>query len=264
MADTVYRHAQRFNTLWLLMPITSLVVAAVLWFSGDPQAQLGIGIVLSTTVVTLAIFGRLVVELARRGWRVTGNDLSRPMLDYARARLREEGLSARLVHGDMAELELAGRFDLAHCLVSTFKYLLSERAATRHLERVADLLVPGGLYCLGFHLTDYDNLRFDRERWVVDEGDTRVVCNIQAWPADPGRRRERMRSRMRITEAGRVHEQETHWWFRTWDARQVRRLLRREPRLELVAVHDFRYDPEVEITLEEGFDVLLVLRRRPD
>jgi SAM-dependent methyltransferase len=208
--------------------------------------------------------GRLVVELARRGWRVTGNDLSRPMLAYAHARLREEGLAARLVHGDMAELELTGRFDLGHCLVSTFKYLLSERAATRHLERVADLLVPGGLYCLGFHLTDYDNLRFDRERWVVDEGDTRVVCNIQAWPADPGRRRERMRSRMRITEAGRVHEQETHWWFRTWDARQVRRLLRREPRLELVAVHDFRYDPEAEIELEEGFDVLLVLRRRPD
>ena len=71
MADTVYRHAQRFNTLWLLMPITSLVVAAVLWFSGDPQAQLGIGIVLSTTAVTLGLFGRLVVEVRgdRLRWR---------------------------------------------------------------------------------------------------------------------------------------------------------------------------------------------------
>ena len=63
MAHSSYHHAQRFNTLWTLMPVTSLVVAAVLWFSGDPQAQLGIGIVLSTTVVTLAIFGQLVVEL---------------------------------------------------------------------------------------------------------------------------------------------------------------------------------------------------------
>lgn len=208
--------------------------------------------------------GRLVVELARRGWRVTGNDLSRPMLDHARQRLREEGLRARLSHGDMAELEVTGRYDLAHCLVSTFKYLPTDRAATRHLQRIADLLVPGGLYCLGFHLTDYGNLRFDRERWVVHEGDTEVVCNIQAWPADPRRRRERMRSRMRVREGARVHEQETHWWFRTWDAPQVRRLLRREPRLELVAVHDFRYDPDIEIELDDGFDVLLVLRRAAD
>lgn len=206
--------------------------------------------------------GRLVVELARRGWRVAGNDLSRPMLAYARGRLKEEGLQARLLHGDMAALEVAGPFDLAHCLVSTFKYLLTERAATQHLRRVADLLVPGGLYCLGFHLTDYEDLRFDRERWVVDEGDTQVVCNIQAWPADPHKRRERMRSRLRVTQGSEVHEQETHWWFRTWDARQVRRLLAREPRLELLAVHDFRYDPEEEIELEEAFDALLVLRRR--
>ena len=36
--------------------------------------------------------GRLVVELARRGWRVTGTDLSLPMLEYGRERLAEEGL----------------------------------------------------------------------------------------------------------------------------------------------------------------------------
>jgi hypothetical protein len=58
-----YQHAQTFTTLWTLMPVTSLVVAAVLWLTGDPQAQLGIGIVLSTTAVTLALFGRLVIEV---------------------------------------------------------------------------------------------------------------------------------------------------------------------------------------------------------
>jgi hypothetical protein len=63
MADRSYFHAQPFTTLWTLMPVTSLGVAAVLWLTGDPQAQLGIGIVLSTTVVTLAVMGRLVIEL---------------------------------------------------------------------------------------------------------------------------------------------------------------------------------------------------------
>lgn len=66
-----YRCAQPFTTLWTLMPVTSLVLAAVLWLGGGPQAQLGIGVVLSTTVVTLAVMGRLVVEVHadRVHWR---------------------------------------------------------------------------------------------------------------------------------------------------------------------------------------------------
>lgn len=61
--ETVYRTEQRFAALWTVMPLTSLVVAAVLWFTGDPNARLGIGIVLSTTVFTLVVLGRLVVQI---------------------------------------------------------------------------------------------------------------------------------------------------------------------------------------------------------
>ncbi len=208
--------------------------------------------------------GRLVVEMARREWKVSGNDISKPMLAYARARLKEENLKARLLHGDMCELGLKGRFDLAHCLVSTFKYLDTESKARQHFTRIADLLVPGGIYCLGMHLTNYSRTKYERERWVVEAGATHVTCNIQAWPPLAKERKERMRSRMRIEENGSEHTQETNWWFRTYNADQLRRTIAQEKRLELVAVHDFQYDLNRTVELDGGFDVLLVLRRKPD
>ena len=61
--ETSYRSEQRFAALWTVMPLTSLAVAAVLWFTGDPNARLGIGIVLSTTAFTLSVLGRLVVQI---------------------------------------------------------------------------------------------------------------------------------------------------------------------------------------------------------
>lgn len=205
--------------------------------------------------------GRLVEALARRGWSVTGSDLSRPMLDHARARLRAAGLRAVLAHGEMATHAPRGRFELVHCLVSTFKYLLDEASARAYLERVAAALLPGGIHVLGFHLTDYSRTARTRERWVGEEDGTRVVCNIQGWPADRRRRLEDVRSRLVVTEDGEERRAETRWRFRTYDARQVRRLLASVPALEHVATYDFRYDPDEPCELgDDQEDTILVLR----
>lgn len=207
--------------------------------------------------------GRLVAALARRGWSVTGTDLSQPMLDYARARLDEADLSATLSAGDMAALHVRGRFELAHCLVSTFKYLRTEQAARDHLRGVAAALLPGGIYVLGFHLTDYGSESGDRERWVVERDGAHVVCNIKSWPPDRRSRLERVRSRLVVHTDGQQLRSETVWDFRTYDARQVRRLLASVPELEHVATYDFRYDLDepCEFGVDQE-DTILVLRRR--
>lgn len=209
--------------------------------------------------------GRLVLEMARRGWRVTGFDKAEAMLAYARERLRAAGCRARIERGRMESFRFRERFDLAHCLVSTFKYLLDEASARSHLECVARALEPGGIYVLGVHLTAYERTSASRERWVARRGRTKVVCNIQGWPADRRKRTERIRSRLEVTEDGQVHRAETNWVFRTYDARQLRRLLRSVPRLEHVATHGFHYDAKKERPLDgDWLDCVLVLRRRPD
>jgi SAM-dependent methyltransferase len=205
--------------------------------------------------------GRLLVELARRGWEATGLDLSEPMVRYARQRLAQEGLAGEVLHAPMQGFDLSGRFDLAHCLVSTFKYLLDERTARDALGCVARALRPGGVFALGLHLTDYAQDRRQRERWVGRRGGTQVVCNLQSWPPDCRRRRERLRSRLTVVRRGVVERTETSWDFRTYDEAQLARLLGSVRELERVAVHDFSYDLD-RPAREDHLDRVYVLRRR--
>ncbi len=83
--------------------------------------------------------GRLCAELDRRGWRVSGVDLSIHMVDLARNRV--PGARERLVQGSLDALPFAdGSFD-AVAAMGVLEYLDDPRAALRELGRV---LRPGG------------------------------------------------------------------------------------------------------------------------
>ena len=208
--------------------------------------------------------GRLVEEMARRGWSVRGTDLNAHMLDFARERLRKAGLKAVLKQEDMTSFVAPGQpFDIAHCLVSTFKYLLTEEAARSHLQCVARSLKPEGIYVLGFHIYDYHKVGAVKERWRGKDGDTRVHCTIESMLPEVDRRRERLRARLVVHENGEVKRSETNWWFRTYNARQAKKLLASVPELELVAVHGFDYDINRQYELDDDvFDAVLILRRK--
>ena len=224
--------------------------------------------------------GRLVAGMARRGHDVLGFDLSQGALAFARQRIallsapgtrragrtpgrgRARRPTVRLRRGAMQSFKPPGRFDLAHCLVSSFRYLHTESDARRHLECVAQALRPGGLYVLGLHLTEYGHDAPSRERWVGSRRGVHVVCNIQGWPAERRRRRERMRTRLVVSKRGAIARYETSWEFRTYSVRQLRALIASVPALEHIATYDFDYDLErVQELGAERLDQVLVLRR---
>ena len=103
--------------------------------------------------------GTFAVELARRGYRVTGVDLSPEMLDLARKRAKEAGVEVRFIQQDMRELRLDERFDLVTCWYDSLNYLLRHEDLVRTFANVARVLIPGGLfifdmntiYCLAVH-----------------------------------------------------------------------------------------------------------------
>jgi SAM-dependent methyltransferase len=195
---------------------------------------------------------------------VVGYDASEKMLAHTRARLTpEQRRRVRLYEARMESFhvpELEGQVDLAFNLVSTFRYLDSEQAALAHLEGTRRLLKPGGLYVLGFHLTDYARDKAERERWVERLGEDTVVCNTHEGVPERRRRRSPMRNRLRVKGPGKDLLIETRWFFRTYDSGQARRLFRRAG-LRVLALYDFDY--RVDAPRKRGdprLDTIFVLR----
>jgi SAM-dependent methyltransferase len=71
--------------------------------------------------------GHHAVELARRGYRVVGYDLSLHQLDLARKHAQEYGHEVGLVHGDMRQMTFDGEFDAVLCWHTTFGYFEEDK-----------------------------------------------------------------------------------------------------------------------------------------
>jgi SAM-dependent methyltransferase len=95
--------------------------------------------------------GRHAIELARRGYRVTGVDLSRELLDRARESSAPTSIDVDWRSGDMRDLsqlqfEPAG-FDAAYCFGNSFGYL-DHAGAGDFLSSLAHVMEPGGLMAI--------------------------------------------------------------------------------------------------------------------
>jgi len=92
--------------------------------------------------------GRHAVELARRGLRVTGLDISEPSLAIARERAAEQSVELELLAGDMRELPWRDEFDAVLNLWTAFGYFADEADDARVLAAVARALRAGGALLL--------------------------------------------------------------------------------------------------------------------
>jgi SAM-dependent methyltransferase len=206
--------------------------------------------------------GRLVTEMAARGYDVTGIDLSGPALRYLQRRLKRRGLSATLFEADMADFRLEEKVDAAFCTLNSFRHLLSERAARSHLECVAEALRPGGIYILGLHLMPPDADDECTERWTDGHGKTRVTVTLRVVDTDHRRRLERLRVNLLVRNNGNSVRLRDEFSLRRYSAVQLRRLLAKVPSFELLDVFDFWYDIDEPQSLDDEIvDTVLVLRR---
>jgi SAM-dependent methyltransferase len=207
--------------------------------------------------------GRLVTELAARGYKVSGFDLSEPALAYLRKRLARRRLKAEVFRGDMAEFHLSRPVDAAFCTFNSFRHLLSEASAQRHLECIAESLRPGGIYVLGFHLLPPDASEECTERWTERQGGTQVTVTLRVLSADRRRRIENLRISVLARERGRELRFRDEFPLRLYTAAQARRLLAKVPSLELCDVYDFWYEIDHPLALNDDIaDTVFVLRKR--
>lgn len=97
--------------------------------------------------------GRLALELAERGYRVTGVDLSAELLESARGQAAARNIEVNWKQGDMRDLPWPGEFDAAFCFWSSFGYF-DEAENAAFLKAVSRSLKPGGTFLLDTPLVE--------------------------------------------------------------------------------------------------------------
>jgi SAM-dependent methyltransferase len=134
--------------------------------------------------------GRHAVELARRGFEVTGADLSGYLLGLARDAAQQARVEVRFHRGDMRELPWEEEFDAVIVMFTAFGYFDSEEDNEKVLREVRKALRPGGRLLLDLPNRDvFLNLIADGQRtWYEHEG--HLVLDEHTWDSD--RRRLRL------------------------------------------------------------------------
>jgi len=124
------------------------------------------------------------VELARRGFRVTGVDRTRAFLDEAGRAAAEVSVAVELVEGDMRAFERAGAFDLALNLFTSFGYFEDPGDDLEVARRFERSLRPGGV--LVMELVGKEVLARDFEARAWREADGTLMLDQRELSRDWG------------------------------------------------------------------------------
>lgn len=121
--------------------------------------------------------GRHSIELTRRGYRVTGLDLSEQALEKARKKADERGVDVRFVQGDM-RIPIQETFDLVVNLFTTFGYFSDSEDDERVLDAVTQMVSPQGWFVLDFLNPDWVRKTLVTQENRSIEG---LEVHIQRW-----------------------------------------------------------------------------------
>ena len=117
--------------------------------------------------------GRMTLELARRGYDMTGVDLSPEMLGVAREAAEDEGLADRMLWlcQDMREFELYGTVDLTVSCLDSINHLTSPADLATCFDLVHNYLVPDGLFVFDVNgRYKFENIYADNTYTMEEDG----------------------------------------------------------------------------------------------
>jgi SAM-dependent methyltransferase len=139
--------------------------------------------------------GMFLVGFARRGYRITGYDLSRNMVEYAGDLIAREGLEDRAdaVEGDMRSIRFDRTFDAALTLISSLSYCVSDDGLENHFRIMSDTVRSGGLYIVEifFACNDLTYEQYPYETWTVEQDNLKIDVS---WKIHSYDREQKIRS----------------------------------------------------------------------
>lgn len=178
-------------------------------------------------------WGRHAIELARKGFEVTGLDLSAFLLGQAKELAEREELAVSWVQRDMRELSFTSEFEVVISLFSSMGYFETEEDDVKVLRGMRRAVVDGGHLVIETMHRDLIARDFlERDWWETPEGDhvwverdfdgvDGISHELLRWIAPDGSSGEKPHSiRIRSATEWKVLLNRSGWtpveWFGDW------------------------------------------------
>jgi hypothetical protein len=172
---------------------------------------------------------------------------------------------SRVFRADAARFAVRSEsFDLAHCLIDSFRHLLTEEAARSHLRSVARALCPGAVYVLGLEVTGGLPHDVSVDEWTAERDGIRVEGYTTCLgDADSDTRIETGHFRMDVYRGGRHERIESFLPMRVYSRRQFEDLVDSTGSFEIAAAFDRSYDLARPVELDEIAGSAVFVLKRP-
>ena len=151
------------------------------YYDGKPELVLDLG----------CGTGKMTLELSKRGYDMTGIDISTEMLDVARDVAEQEGLSEKILWlcQDMTEFELYGTVDVTVSCLDCINHLTDKKSLDKCFYLVHNYLIPDGLFIFDINGKRKFEETYADNSYVMEEGgnvciwqnyydSTRGVCDF--------------------------------------------------------------------------------------
>ncbi len=117
--------------------------------------------------------GRMSIELASRGYDMTGVDYSVEMLDIAREEAEKAGYADKMLWlcQDICEFELYGTVDVTVSCLDTINHITTPSRLKDCFDLVHNYLIPGGIFIFDINgKYKFENIYADKSYVMENEG----------------------------------------------------------------------------------------------
>jgi SAM-dependent methyltransferase len=134
--------------------------------------------------------GTLCRSLAKKGFEMTGVDLSAQMIAIATEKAKEDGLDIRFSCQDAARFDLPWRFDAAFSFFDSLNYLTSPDDCEAAIRQISRHLQPGAPFVFDLNTSyAFEQRMFDqsesrpdkkvRYKWVSEYDTATRICRVE-------------------------------------------------------------------------------------
>ena len=172
--------------------------------------------------------GRLTLELASRGYNMTGVDITEPLMDIGRKRSDEMKLAVDWILSDMRKINMENKFDAAFCMGGSFGFF-DDAGNAAFVSAVARSLKPGGKFIFEAHIAESLLPKLSDRDWF--EVDDIIVLDKRHYDLELGR----IDSEWTLIRGDKFEKPDSS--IRVYSYRELRRLLE-DSGLKIFAAYD--------------------------